>query len=73
MLPSPHSAEADRVALYKMFKAIAEYGRKIRLRRQAEEATNMEEQGSKPEEISQQLPLRQKGQNKKNKARSSKN
>jgi hypothetical protein len=56
-----------------MFKAIAEYGRKIRLRRQAEEAINMEEQGSKPEEISQQLPLRQKGQNKKNKARSSKN
>lgn len=28
--------EADRVALNNMFRAIAEYGRKVRLRRQAE-------------------------------------
>jgi hypothetical protein len=67
MLPPTPSTEADRIALSKMFKAIAEYGRKIRLRRHAEEVTNMEELGSKPEEISQQLPLRQKGRNKKNK------
>ena len=28
--------EADRIALNNMFRAIAEYGRKVRLRRQAE-------------------------------------
>ena len=36
MLPTPSPTEADRVALNKMFKAIAEYGRRVRLRKQAE-------------------------------------
>jgi len=34
MLPDPSPTEADRIALNKMFKAIAEYGRKVRLRKQ---------------------------------------
>jgi hypothetical protein len=31
MLPNPSPTEADRIALNKMFKAIAEYGRQIEL------------------------------------------
>lgn len=36
MMPDPVPSEADRIALRKMFKAIAEFGRSVRLRRQAE-------------------------------------
>jgi len=36
MLPDPSPTEADRIALNKMFKAIAEYGRKVRLRKQTD-------------------------------------
>jgi len=35
MLETAPSLDADRIALTNMFKAIAEYGRKVRLRRQA--------------------------------------
>jgi hypothetical protein len=36
MSQTPPPTEADRIALTNMFKAIAEYGRKVRQRRQAE-------------------------------------
>ncbi len=36
MQPTSPPSEADRIALRKMFKAIAEYGRRVRLRRQTE-------------------------------------
>ncbi len=36
MLPTLPPTDADRIALTNMFKAIAEYGRTVRLRRQAE-------------------------------------
>jgi len=36
MLETTPPPEADRVALTNMFKAIAEYGRKVRLRQQVE-------------------------------------
>ncbi len=56
MLPTSPSAEADRIALSKMFKAIAEYGRKVRLHRQAECAKNLEEDTSDLEALRQQVP-----------------
>ncbi len=36
MLPTLPPTDADRIALTNMFKAIAEYGRRVRLRKQAE-------------------------------------
>lgn len=36
VLDAPIPIEADRIALTNMFKAIAEYGRRVRLRQQAE-------------------------------------
>ncbi|MCK6567908.1 MAG: hypothetical protein L6Q45_09500 [Anaerolineales bacterium] len=35
---NPPPLDADRIALRLMFRAIAEYGRKVRLRRQAADA-----------------------------------
>lgn len=37
-LNPPNPTDADRIALNNMFKAIAEYGRRVRLRRQSEGA-----------------------------------
>jgi hypothetical protein len=44
--------EADRIALNNMFRAIAEYGRKVRLRRLAESSQSAGEKGGhdQPEE-----------------------
>ena len=51
--------EADRIALANMFKAIAEYGRKVRLRRQAEGEKAGLEKPVKPElNIKRHLPHR---------------
>jgi len=46
----PIPMEADRIALTNMFKAIAEYGRRVRLRRQAEAAPLIPEISKKSEE-----------------------
>jgi hypothetical protein len=49
------STEADRLALAQMFKSIAEYGRKIRQRRQAEsEPTDPQEQEHPTPDLPQQ-------------------
>jgi hypothetical protein len=43
MLSSPIPTEEERIALVKMFKAIAEYGRKIRLQQQAKAQNSVEQ------------------------------
>ena len=48
MLPDPSPTEADRIALNKMFKAIAEYGRKMRLRRQTDGGLAIQEIPEEP-------------------------
>jgi hypothetical protein len=53
--------EADRIALTNMFKAIAEYGRKVRLRRQFEcEKTELEEPAGPKPNLQTRLPHRRK-------------
>ena len=49
-LDVPIPKEADRIALTNMFKAIAEYGRRVRLRRLAEAAPLIPETSKKCEE-----------------------
>ena len=48
MLPDPSPTEADRIALNKMFKAIAEYGRKVRLRKQTDGGSVIQEIPEEP-------------------------
>jgi hypothetical protein len=48
MLPDPSPTEADRIALNKMFKAIAEYGRKVRLRKQTDMGSVIQEIPKEP-------------------------
>ena len=48
MLPDPSPTEADRIALNKMFKAIAEYGRKVRLRKQTDGGLAIQEIPEEP-------------------------
>jgi hypothetical protein len=48
MLPDPSPSEADRIALNKMFKAIAEYGRKVRLRKQTDRGSVIQEIPDEP-------------------------
>lgn len=48
MLPDPSLTEADRIALNKMFKAIAEYGRKVRLHRQTDGDLAIQETPKEP-------------------------
>jgi hypothetical protein len=48
MLPDPSPTEADRIALNKMFKAIAEYGRKVRLRKQTDGVLAIQEIPKEP-------------------------
>lgn len=52
MSSTPLATEADRIALNNMFRAIAEYGRKVRLRRLAEASLPVCEEGGQdqPEE-----------------------
>jgi len=49
MLSTSPPTEADHIALNNMFKAIAEYGRKMRLRRQAECEMDAQEKLVEPE------------------------
>ncbi|MFZ5902729.1 MAG: hypothetical protein ACOYZ8_04175 [Chloroflexota bacterium] len=49
-LDVPIPTEADRIALTNMFKAIAEYGRRVRLRRLAEADPLIPEISKKSEE-----------------------
>jgi hypothetical protein len=60
MLPTPSPTEADRVALNKMFKAIAEYGRRVRLRKQAECEIPELEKPMEPEPDIKRRPARRK-------------
>lgn len=55
---NPPPLDADRIALRLMFRAIAEYGRKVRLRRQAADE-KMEPAGPKPDQQVRQ-PRRKK-------------
>ena len=48
MLPDPSPTEADRIALNKMFKAIAEYGRKVRLHKQTDGGLVIQEISEEP-------------------------
>jgi hypothetical protein len=60
MSQTPPPTEADRIALTNMFKAIAEYGRKVRQRRQAECEKAGEVKPVQPKRDSEnQLPLQQ--------------
>lgn len=52
--------EADRIALTNMFKAIAEFGRKVRLRRQAEFGEVGQENLAEPESDRKRHPPRRK-------------
>jgi len=60
MLPNSPPNEADRVALNKMFKAIAEYGRRVRLRKQAECEILEQEKPMEPEPDIKRHPARRK-------------
>jgi hypothetical protein len=48
MLQSSPSTEADRIALTNMFRAIAEYGRRIRQRREAEGQKDAQIESTEP-------------------------
>lgn len=52
MLSSPIPPEEERIALIKTFKAIAEYGRKVRLRRQAEAQNSIEQESNSRDHLS---------------------
>lgn len=56
MLNTDQPADADRIALTNMFKAIAEYGRKARQRRQAESQEAEQTELEKPNQDSQGQP-----------------
>jgi hypothetical protein len=58
ILENNHPLDADRIALRLMFRAIAEYGRKVRLRRQAAEEKT-EQSDTKPDQQVRQ-PRRKK-------------
>ena len=60
MLPTPSPTDADRVALNKMFKAIAEYGRRVRLRKQAECEIPEQEKPMESEPDIKRRPARRK-------------
>jgi hypothetical protein len=60
MLPNSPPNEADRVALNKMFKAIAEYGRRVRLKKQAECEIPEQEKPMEPEPDIKRHPVRRK-------------
>lgn len=55
--------QADRVALNNMFRAIAEYGHKVRLRRQAESAVPVLEDGCKDQSTEPGKARRKRKQN----------
>jgi hypothetical protein len=67
MLPNPSPTEADRIALNKMFKAIAEYGRKVRLRKQTDKGLVIQEipEESAPELARQTVQRRRQFRKKK--------
>lgn len=50
---APSQTDADRIALAKMFKAIAEYGRRARLRRLAacDQAESTQENGTEDDHV----------------------
>jgi hypothetical protein len=60
MLPNSPPTEADRIALNKMFKAIAEYGRRVRLKKQAECEISEQEMSMEPEPDIKRRPARRK-------------
>ena len=64
MLPNSPPTEADRIALNKMFKAIAEYGRRVRLRKQTECEIHEQEKPMEPEPNIKRRPVRRKQKHK---------
>jgi hypothetical protein len=60
MVPDPPPPEADRIALNEMFKAIAKYGRSVRLRKQAAGEILEAEQPTEPEPYIKRPPARRK-------------
>jgi len=60
MVPDLPPTEADRIALNKMFKAIAEYGRSVRLRKQAQSETAEQNLPMQPQADLKRPPTRRK-------------